>query len=84
MLGLSDALFGIATTFLALDFGSEMPASVDQVDGYLLKHIPEYLAYVFSFLVVGFQWWRHHLVFRFIKKRTNALLLLNTTLLTLN
>ncbi|MBQ72691.1 MAG: hypothetical protein CMJ67_07265 [Planctomycetaceae bacterium] len=81
MLGLSDALFGIAITFLALDFGSEMPASVDQVDGYLLEHIPEYLAYVFSFLVVGFQWWRHHLVFRFIKKRTDALLLLNTTLL---
>ena len=32
MLGLSDALFGIAITFLALDFGSEMPASVDQVE----------------------------------------------------
>ena len=27
MLGLSDALFGIAITFLALDFGSEVPKS---------------------------------------------------------
>ena len=81
MLGLSDALFGIAITFLALDFGSKMPDSVAEVDDYLLDHISEYLAYVFSFLVVGFQWWRHHLVFRFIKQRNDVLLLLNTTLL---
>ncbi|MBC03879.1 MAG: hypothetical protein CMJ34_11355 [Phycisphaerae bacterium] len=81
MLGLSDALFGIAITFLALDFGSEVPTSVDKVDGYLLDNITGYLAYVFAFLVVGFQWWRHHWVFRFIKQRNNTLLLLNTTLL---
>lgn len=81
MLGLSDALFGIAITLLALDFGSEVPGSVDEVNGYLWKNLSGYLAYVFAFLVVGFQWWRHHWVFRFIKQRTDMLLLLNTTLL---
>lgn len=83
MLGLSDALFGIAITFLALDFGSEVPGSTDEVDGYLLDHVPQYLAYAFAFLVVGFQWWKHHWVFRFIKKRTDTLVLLNSTLLAL-
>ena len=81
MLGLSDALFGIAITFLALDLGSEMPTSIDKVDGYLLDNIAEYLVYVFAFLVVGFQWWRHHLVFRFIKNRSDGLVVLNTALL---
>jgi uncharacterized membrane protein len=81
MLGLSDALFGIAITFLALDFGSEVPSSVDEVNGYLQSNITGYLAYAFAFLVVGFQWWRHHWVFRFIKRRTDLLLFLNTTLL---
>ena len=81
MLGLSDALFGIAITFLALDFGTEVPKSVAEVNGYLWSNFPGYLAYVFAFLVVGFQWWRHHWVFRFIKQRTDMLLLLNTTLL---
>ena len=36
---------------------------------------------VFAFLVVGFQWWRHHLVFRFIKDRSDGLVVLNTALL---
>lgn len=81
MLGLSDALFGIAITFLALDFGSEVPKSVDAVDGYLLDNLPKYLVYAFAFLVVGFQWWKHHWIFRFIKKRTDTLVLLNSTLL---
>ena len=81
MLGLSDALFGIAITFLALDFGSALPKSVDEVDGYLVDEAPRYLVYVFAFLVVGFQWWRHHWIFRFIKRRTDALVLLNGTLL---
>ena len=81
MLGLSDALFGIAITFLALDFGSEVPKTSDGVSEYLVGNIPQYLAYVFAFLVVGFQWWKHHWVFRFIKKRTDTLLLLNSTLL---
>ena len=35
MLGLSDALFGIAITFLALDFGTEPPTTADDVGGYL-------------------------------------------------
>lgn len=81
MLGLSDALFGIAITFLALDFGVEPPETADDVGGYLQANLSKYLAYAFTFLLVGFQWWRHHKLFRFVKRRTDTLLLLNSLLL---
>ena len=81
MLGLSDALFGIAITFLALEFGSDPPKTVEGVAGYLQTNLSSYLAYAFTFLLVGFQWWRHHTLFRFVKQRTDTLLLLNNLLL---
>ena len=81
MLGLSDALFGIAITFLALDFGTDPPTTADDVGGYLQANLSKYLAYAFTFMLVGFQWWRHHKVFRYIKRRTDSLLLLNSLLL---
>ena len=81
MLGLSDALFGIAITFLALDFGADPPEAAGELGGYLRGNLPDYVAYVSTFLLVGFQWWRHHELFRFVKRRTETLLLLNATLL---
>lgn len=81
MLGLSDALFGIAITFLALDFGADPPTAAEDVGGYLQANLSNYLAYAFTFLLVGFQWWRHHKLFRFVKRRTDTLLLINSLLL---
>ncbi|MAD19683.1 MAG: hypothetical protein CMJ52_05610 [Planctomycetaceae bacterium] len=81
MLGLSDALFGIAITFLALDFGADPPQAAADVGGYLEANLWNYLAYGFTFLLVGFQWWRHHKLFRFVKRRTDTLLLINSLLL---
>ena len=37
MLGLSDALFGIAITFLALDFAADSPEAAGELGGYLLR-----------------------------------------------
>jgi uncharacterized membrane protein len=81
MLGLSDALFGIAITFLALDFGADPPTAAEDVGGYLQANLSKYFAYAFTFLLVGFQWWRHHKLFRFVKQRTDTLLLINSLLL---
>ena len=81
MLGLSDALFGIAITFLALDFGAAPPTAAGDVGSYLQANLSNYLAYAFTFLLVGFQWWRHHKLFRFVKRRTDTLLLINSLLL---
>ena len=86
ILGFSDALFGIAITFLALDLG-EVPESVvnheESVSTFLAGHISDYAVYTGTFLVVGFLWSRHHQMFRFIKRRSTSLLLLNLFLLAL-
>lgn len=87
MLGLSDALFGIAITFLALDL-SDLPKNLADLDNaqvgeFLRDNATRYAAYGFAFLVVGYQWWRHHWIFRYIKRRSDGLLVLNSALLCL-
>ena len=86
VLGFSDALFGIAITFLALDLG-EVPESVADrqasVTSFLAAHVSDYAVYVGTFVVVGFLWSRHHQMFRFIKGRSSLLVLLNLFLLAL-
>ncbi len=82
LVGLSDAVFAIAITFLALDLsdlGSDF--SPDHVATFLSENVASYLVYGFSFLIVGFQWWRHHWMFRFVKYTSQSLDLL--TFLTL-
>ena len=86
LLGFSDAVFGIAITFLALDLG-EVPESVvnheESVSTFLAGHINDYAVYAGTFLVVGFLWTRHHQLFRFIKRRSSSLVLFNLFLLAL-
>ena len=67
LLGFSDAVFAIAMTFLALDLGA-VPDDVGRPGGpttvdFLHENIPDYVVYFGTFLVVGFLWWRHHLMF---------------------
>lgn len=87
LLGFSDAVFAIAMTFLALDLGA-IPADVGHPGGtstldYLRENIPDYAVYFGTFLVVGFLWWRHHLMFRFIKRSSGGLVWTNTLMLAL-
>ncbi len=74
-------------TFLALDLGA-IPAEVGHPGGtstleYLHENIPDYGVYFGTFLVVGFLWWRHHLMFRFIKRSSGGLVWTNTLMLAL-
>ncbi len=84
LMGFSDALFGIAITFLALDLG-DVPESVvtheTSVSSFLESHVSDYAAYAGTFLMVGFLWSRHHQMFRFIKSRSSVLNVLNLVLL---
>lgn len=86
LLGFSDALFGIAITFLALDFGT-VPAEVRSrevpVASFLSDQVRDYAVYAATFLVVGFLWSRHHQMFRYIKGRSTSLIVLNLFLLAL-
>jgi len=85
LLNLSDGVFAIAITFLALDLG-EIPetlgVSVSSAD-FVFQNVGHYAVYIACFAVVGFIWLRHHLVFRYVKDRTAVITWLNAVLLML-
>jgi uncharacterized membrane protein len=62
----ADAVIAIAITLLALD----LPVPTGETNRELLhsvgEHIPSYLAFLVSFLVVGAHWRGHHRVFRYV------------------
>ncbi len=87
LLGFSDAVFAIAMTFLALDLGA-IPLEVGQPGGpsagdYIHESLTDYAVYFGTFLVVGFLWRRHHLMFRYIKRTSTSLIWTNTFMLAL-
>ncbi|HAM22807.1 MAG TPA: hypothetical protein DCQ04_11145, partial [Actinobacteria bacterium] len=61
LLGFSDAVFGIAITFLALELG-DVPEEVinheESVSTFLASHINDYVTYAGTFIIVGFLWSR--------------------------
>jgi uncharacterized membrane protein len=76
----SDGVFAIAATLLALDI--RLPAGQEEMDAVqllaaLLGIWHKYLAYLISFLVIGFFWTSHHRKFRFIKRYDRGLFMLN-------
>ncbi|MEI6621105.1 MAG: TMEM175 family protein [Actinomycetes bacterium] len=83
MLSLSDALFAIAITFLALDIGDVAGLVPGDVGQFLYERLADYLVYFGTFVLVGYLWWRHHLIFRYIKGRNAGLSWLNILLLAL-
>ncbi len=81
----SDAVFAIAITLLALDI--QLPAtegeSVSSAEMWqmLASLLPDYAAYVTSFLVIAFFWIGHHVKFRSIVRYDGVILWLNILLL---
>lgn len=67
MLALSDGVFAIAMTLLALDI--TLPAGLDAAgfDEALSDVMPNVWAYALSFLVVAAFWRGHHQIFRYVR-----------------
>ena len=81
----SDAVFAIAITLLALDIQLP-PTDGDDVSSaemwrMLASLLPDYAAYVTSFLVIAFFWIGHHVKFRTIVRYDSVILWLNILLL---
>ncbi len=86
LIAYSDAVIAIAVTFLALDLGSDLPDTLSGTDSsttltYLGENLSRYLGFGVCFLVVGYLWWRHHRMFRFIKRRSDRLMWVNAVFL---
>lgn len=71
----SDGVFAIAITLLVLDI--KVP-HIENLGTGLLHLWPSYLAYAISFIVIGAIWINHHMMFDWIVKVDQKLLLLNT------
>ena len=70
LVGLSDAVFAIAVTFLALDLSNLDLARMRQVGvaQYLVGESGTYLVYGLSVIVIGYIWWRHQSLFAKIER----------------
>jgi uncharacterized membrane protein len=80
----SDAVFAIAITLLALDI--QLPPTTDEVSNQemlqmLFSLLPDYVAYITSFLLIGFFWMGHHLKFQSIIRYDRVVIWLNLFLL---
>jgi uncharacterized membrane protein len=79
----SDGVIAIAITLLIIEIG--VPHIEDGGNRELLEQLlhlwPSYLGYVVSFLTIGIMWINHHLIFRFIARTDQRLIVLNTLFL---
>lgn len=80
LLSFSDAVFAFAATLLVLKI--DLPnISVSQIDTQLPLVFstlwPQYLANIISFLVIGYYWLNHHVIFTLIKRFDRGIVWLN-------
>ena len=78
----SDGVLAIAITLLVLDLKVPNRQALDGSLGQALaREWPSYVAYLVSFLVIGFLWVNHHAMFTLIARVDRSLLFLNLLLL---
>lgn len=76
----SDGVMAIMITIMILelklpDFNESQ--EVDDIRNYLSALIPHFIAYVFSFVMIGILWTSHHHLFHLLEKTDNQLIRLN-------
>jgi uncharacterized membrane protein len=79
----SDGVIAIAITLLIIEI--HVPEIGDAGNRELLDQLlhlwPSYLGYAVSFLTIGIMWINHHLIFRFIRRTDQKLVVINTLFL---
>jgi len=77
---LTDAVFAIVMTILVIEIGlSEATGSSEQMGlgQRLIDTLPQFYAYILSFLVLALYWYNHHFTFNLIKRIDGIILWLN-------
>lgn len=76
----SDGVIAIMITIMILELKlpdfDEKQATAD-IRNHLIKLIPHFAAYIFSFVMIGILWTSHHHLFHLLKKTDNILIRLN-------
>jgi uncharacterized membrane protein len=75
----SDAIIAIAATLLVVEL---RPPRAERLGGMTLLETlahewPSYVAFAISFLFIGIAWAAHHDMFRYIRRTTHGLLIIN-------
>ncbi len=77
---LSDGVFAIVITLLVLDIKLPLLPEISNdtvLKNGLIKILPNIIAYILSFCIIGIFWTAHHSIFHFIKAVNKKLLWLN-------
>jgi uncharacterized membrane protein len=80
----SDAVFAIAITLLVLEIKVPEREAIDSaraLGAALAGLLPRFFAFFLSFVVVGYYWFMHHTIFRYIRRWDDAFILINLLLL---
>jgi uncharacterized membrane protein len=78
---LSDGIFAVAITLLALDIRIPSGVEYDHLGQAILALAPKIVSYLFSFCVIGVYWTIHHFAFSRVRKIDGTLLFLNMLIL---
>jgi uncharacterized membrane protein len=84
LLFFSDAVFAIAITLLVLDIKVPEPAAAGSAAALgraLWELIPKFFAFVVSFGAIGYCWFMHHTMFRYVRRCDDGLIGTNLLLL---
>lgn len=84
VINFSDAVFAFAATLLVLKIDLPQLSGVDldhQLVGSLVSLWPQYFANIISFLVIGYYWLSHHIIFGMIRKYDRTVVWLNLVFL---
>ena len=75
----SDGVISIVITIMVLNirFPNSGHESEDAIRKFLLRLLPEFATYAFSFMMIGIFWINHHHMFHLVEKTDEPLLLLN-------
>lgn len=76
----SDGVMAIMITIMILELklpNFDERQEMDDIRNHLIKLIPHFVAYVFSFTMIGILWTSHHHLFHLLEKTNNLLIRLN-------
>jgi len=77
----SDGVIAVAITLLVLTITVPEPAHGESLLHALLRHWPQFAAYVTSFLTIGIIWINHHAMLARLREVDHSILILNLLLL---
>lgn len=77
----SDAVFAVAITLLVLSIDVPQGVGDPNLASQIWALWPKFMAFAMSFAIVGFFWYFHHEMFRYLKRYDYVFIFLNMTLL---